>query len=207
MYPEHLARWQQCQWHTNVATHQTEPSQKGTKFGTRTREGTGVWHSGFVCSSSFLAARSALPYMSYNIFQLEIILLKVIRLFSLRGQYDDGRQRGLLPFPIRGQVQKVEPVEGRTQRRRLVEEKKIYGMRVGQIKAKCTKMFGNSFDFDSSPKVNGNIFVDFSVYFCNVFVVVVCFLMNCVLQLKICCWQSCHTRMMHVVYAGGKLWD
>jgi len=62
------------------------------------------------------------------------------------------------------------------------------GMRVGQIKAKCTKMFGNSFDFDSSPKVNGNIFVDFSVYFCNVFVVVVvCFLMNCVLQLKICC--------------------
>jgi len=65
--------------------------------------------------------------MSYNIFQLEIILLKVIRLFSLRGRNDDGRQRGLLPFPIRDQVQKVEPVEGQTQRRRLVEERKKYG--------------------------------------------------------------------------------
>jgi len=70
-----------------------------------------------------------------------------------------------------------------------VSSKREKNMGVGQIKAKCTKMFGNSFDFDSSPKVNGNIFVDFSVYFCNAFVVVVVvhFLMNCVLQLKICC--------------------
>lgn len=38
-----------------------------------------------------------------------------------------------------------------------------------QTSEKCTKMLANSFDFDFWRKVNGNIFVDFSVYFRQVF--------------------------------------
>lgn len=42
----------------------------------------------FVLGGGELAGLEPAPYMSYNIFQLEIILLKVIRLFSLGRRHD-----------------------------------------------------------------------------------------------------------------------
>lgn len=130
--------------------------------------------TGFVCDCWLLLDTRPDPSycMSYNIFQLEIILLKVIRLFSLG---DSGRRCGPLPLPAgpafehpgKGTEQvwkrgagRVEGAAGRWRScRRLAE----------QTSEKCTKMLANSFDFDFWRKVNGNIFVDFSVYFRQVF--------------------------------------